>query len=81
MGDRGRDARRWPAVMVAGGELGVVVKFVLGSLHAAIGMVAGGDVEVRDRGAISWCLVFACGVGDGASRLHRIAASGAGAEC
>ena len=66
--------------MVAGGMLGVVVKFVLGSLHASIGMCAWDDVEVCDRGAIFWCLVFACGVGDGASRLHRIATSVAGAE-
>ena len=66
--------------MVAGWMLGVVVKFVLGSLHATIGMVAWDDVGVCDGGAILWCLVFACGVGVGASRLHRIATSVAGAE-
>ena len=66
--------------MVAGWMLGVVVKFVLGSLHATIGMVAWDDVEVCDGGAIFWCLVFVCGVGVGASRLHRIATSVAGAE-
>ena len=65
--------------MVAGGMLGVEVKFVLGSLHASIGMVAWDDVEVCDRGAIFWCLVFVCGVGAGASRLRRIATSVAGA--
>ena len=79
MGDRGRDARRWPAVMVAGGKLGVVVKLVLGSLHAAIGMVAWDDGEMCDGGAIFWCLVFVCGVDDGALRLHRIAPSVSGA--
>ena len=66
--------------MVAGGMFCVVVKFVLGSLHATIGMVAWDDVGVCDGGAIFWCLVVACGVGDGASRLHRMATSMVEAE-
>ena len=80
MGDRWRVARRWPALMVAGWMLGVVERFVLGSLHATIGMIAWDDVGVCDGSAIFWCLVFAYGVGDGASRLHRMATSMAEAE-
>ena len=66
--------------MFAGWMVGVVVKFVLGLLHVSIGMVVWDDVGVCDGGAILWCLVFACGVGVGASRLHGIATSVAGAD-
>ena len=81
MGDRGRVARRWPALMVAGEMLGVVVNGVLGSLHATIWLFAWDDVGVCvEEGATLWCLVFACGVGVGASRLHMIASFVAGAD-
>ena len=67
--------------MVADGMLGVVVKGVLGSLHAAIWLFAWDDVGVCvEEGATLWCLVFACGVDVGASRLHMIASFMAGAE-